>query len=246
MPEHLLLQLEAPLMAFGGEIIDHRGVTRDFPGQAALTGLLANALGWDRADGARHDRLQARLRAGALRMREGSVLRDFQTAFLNKRGTDSFGWTTHGLREGRDGGDGTYQSPHIRQRDWHADLLVLVALRLDPAEEHPNLGDLAEALKRPARPLFLGRKPGLPSVPLLFGQCSADTISVALQQGAERLVAAKRPELSVSPWRGEWPAGEGAGVREFAICDERRWQVGVHGGLRQVVSGQVAVPEAGE
>ena len=65
MSRHLLLRLEGPLMAFGGETIDNLGVIRDFPAQSMLTGLIANALGWRREDAAAHDRLQARLVFGA-------------------------------------------------------------------------------------------------------------------------------------------------------------------------------------
>ena len=48
--EHLILNLEAPLMAFGGETIDNHGVTRRFPSASMLTGLFANALGWRRTE----------------------------------------------------------------------------------------------------------------------------------------------------------------------------------------------------
>ena len=44
--QHLILNLESPLMSFGGETIDNHGVTRRFPAASMLTGLLANALGW--------------------------------------------------------------------------------------------------------------------------------------------------------------------------------------------------------
>lgn len=224
-------------MAFGGEIIDHRGVVRDFPGKAALTGLLANALGFDRSEGARHDRLQARLVSGALRLREGQALRDFQTANLS--GGDR-GWTTAGRYEGRAGGAATYASPHIRQRDWQADVLMLVALRLNPAEEAPRLEEVASALERPERPLFLGRKPALPSGPILLGTISAATVSEALRAGAGRLVR-RRGDEPVVPCRAEWPTGEGEmpGARQISICDERRWETGVHGGLRQVMRGEL-------
>ena len=47
---HLILNLESPLMAFGGETIDNLGVIRWFPAASMLTGLLANALGWRRVD----------------------------------------------------------------------------------------------------------------------------------------------------------------------------------------------------
>ena len=58
---HLILNLESPLMAFGGETIDNYGVTRWFPAASMLTGLFANALGWRRVESDRHQSLQDRL-----------------------------------------------------------------------------------------------------------------------------------------------------------------------------------------
>ena len=58
---HLIMNLESPLMAFGGETIDNYGVVRWFPSASMLTGLLANALGWRRIERQRHQRLQDRL-----------------------------------------------------------------------------------------------------------------------------------------------------------------------------------------
>ena len=58
---HLILRLEAPLMAFGGETIDNYGVVRPFPAASMLTGLLANALGWRRIERKRHQQLQDHL-----------------------------------------------------------------------------------------------------------------------------------------------------------------------------------------
>ncbi len=96
MARHLLLRLEGPLMAFGGETIDNLGVIRDFPAQSMLTGLIANALGWRREDAAEHDRLQARLVFGARLDRLGTRITEYQTARLLQN--DS-GWTTHGVPE---------------------------------------------------------------------------------------------------------------------------------------------------
>lgn len=228
MAKHLLLRLEGPLMAFGGETIDNLGVIRDFPAQSMLTGLLANALGWRREDAVAHDRLQARLRFGARLDRAGSRITDFQTAELRK---DDCGWRTTGQQEGRGGGDGTYKGQHLRYRDYHADAAVLVALRLDPAEESPTLEEVAAALQRPARPLFLGRKPCLPSAPLFAGWFDAPDLLAALV-GAAPLAYNERPRVL-------WPAGEGelGGSRAVDICDERNWTSGVHGGWRPVCEG---------
>jgi CRISPR system Cascade subunit CasD len=73
MPERrwLILRLQAPLLAFGGVAIDHVGVTRDYPALSMLTGLLANALGWERTEWKRHQVLQDRLIFAARRDRRG-------------------------------------------------------------------------------------------------------------------------------------------------------------------------------
>jgi CRISPR system Cascade subunit CasD len=56
----LVLRLEAPLMAFGGPIVDQIGPTRSFPGQAQITGLLGNALGYHHHDADALEALQRR------------------------------------------------------------------------------------------------------------------------------------------------------------------------------------------
>lgn len=66
MERHLVLRLSSPLVAFGGETIDNQGVVRDFPALSMVVGLIANALGWDRAQDALHNRLQQRVRMGTL------------------------------------------------------------------------------------------------------------------------------------------------------------------------------------
>lgn len=225
MASHLLLRLEGPLMAFGGETIDNLGVIRDFPAQSMLTGLIANALGWRREDAAQHDRFQARLVFGARLDRPGTRFTDFQTAELRK---DDTAWRTTGIPEGRGGGEGTYKGQHLRYRDHLADAAVLVALRLEPSAEVPTLEDIATALQRPMRPLFLGRKPCVPTAPLFAGYVEAPDVLTALIQ-AERL--ADNPCARV-----QWPAGEGelSGSRRVELCDERNWTSGVHGGWRPV------------
>ncbi len=230
MPCHLLIRLSSPLIAFGGETIDNFGVIRDFPALSMVTGLFANALGWDRGDDALHNRLQERLRMGARLEEPGSRLTDFQTAQL---GANDKAWTTWGAAEERRGGAASYDSPHLRFRDYHADLTALLAVRLEPADEAPTLDAIAQALDRPQRPLFIGRKPCLPVGRLVAGWVEADSILQALQtaplaKGARGL-------------RAQWPDGEGqlAGDRAVDVCDERNWTSGVHGGWRPVREGLI-------
>ena len=99
MARHLILNLEAPLMSFGGETIDNLGVIRPFPAASMLTGLLANALGWRRIERNRHQQLQDRLVFAARIDRGphgGLSMRDFQTAQL---AANDRGWTTRGAPE---------------------------------------------------------------------------------------------------------------------------------------------------
>jgi len=227
MPRHLILALDAPLMAFGGETIDNYGVIRDFPAKSMICGLIANALGYARHEGERLQALQDRLRLGSRLDRQGTRIRDFQTARL---GQSDRGWTTRGRIEGRAGGAGTYQGPHLRYRDYHADARIIVALRLDPAAEEPTLDAVAHALDEPARPLFLGRKPCLPAGRLVRGFVDADTIHGALAEagGSGRSLHA------------QWPEGEGPdGQNHRRICDERNWISGLHGGDRPVIEGVI-------
>jgi len=229
MARHLLMRLQAPLIAFGGETIDNYGVIRDFPALSMITGLMTNALGWDRGDDILHNRLQERIVMGARLDADGERLVDFQTAQLQ---ANDRGWTTRGVAEERAGGAGTYAGPHLRYRHYHADMNVLVALRLQPADESPTLEELAAALDMPARPLFVGRKNCLPTGRLMAGWVEADNILGALQSA--------EPAISYDT-RAQWPDGEGSlpgqQARKVDVCDERNWTSGVHGGWRPVREG---------
>lgn len=239
MARHIILNLEAPLMAFGGETIDAYGVIRPFPARSMLTGLLANALGWRRVERQRHQDLQDRIVFAARIDREphgGLRMTDFQSAAINNTEQS---WTTRGRPEGR--GGGTYQN-HLRWRDYHADMRVTVALRLDPADGDPALDDLANALQEPARPLFIGRKPCLPSRPLCGGFVEGESaLDALLSLPVEEAETRRREPPAV---RLLWPDGEDAsdmtGVRlsrRSMLTDERNWVSGLHGGGRPVCEG---------
>ena len=236
---HLILNLESPLLAFGGETIDNYGVIRPFPAASMLTGLFANGLGWRRTERERHQRLQDRLVFAARIDREpagGVRMTDFQTAQL---GAGDRGWTTRGQPEGRAGGPNTYNAPHLRYRDYYADMRVTIALRLQPDDDTPTLDELAAALDEPARPLFIGRKPCLPSILLFGGFEEGDTALAALLR--RPLYCAPR---ATEPIRALWPEGEGVAhiepQRNGMLTDQRNWRSGLHGGGRWV--GEAGIP----
>jgi CRISPR system Cascade subunit CasD len=245
MARHLLIRLRAPLIAFGGETIDNFGVIRDFPALSMVTGLLANALGWDRGDDALHNRLQERLVMGARLDAGGDRLVDYQTALIYQ---DDVGWTTHGKAEGRQTSPSYSVMPngrkgltHQRYRHYHADMNVLVALRLQPTDEAPTLDELAAALDKPARPLFVDRKNCLPTDRLMAGWVDAENILAALQLSVP---------VEQKTMRAQWPEGEGRlpdqhDDQKLDVCDERNWTSGVHGGWRPVREGwlRLATPQ---
>lgn len=224
-PRWLVLHLAAPLMAFGGVAVDHVGPTRRFPAASALTGLIGNALGLDWSDRAAHQDLQDRLIFASALIREGHLLTDTQNAQL---GANDKGWTTHGTPEGRDGA--SYDAPHRRRRDYLADAELRVVLRL--TEGLPDLDAVARALDRPARPLFIGRKPCLPARPLFGGFVTAATAHAALLASGASGCAAEWPE-------GEGPVADQGAARALSLPDGRNWRSGLHGGSRAICQGQL-------
>lgn len=230
----LVIRLEAPLMAFGGVAIDQVGPVRDYPAASMLTGLIGNAFGWHWADGATHQAMQDRLVFGARAERqEHTLLTDSQNVQLAK---SDKGWTTTGLPEGRAGA--SYDAPHRRFRDYHADSSLRMVLHLRPADVAPTLDAVAQALDRPARPLYLGRKPCLPSCPLLE---SGNDRWVVGRSVHEALCAIPGPTMQLP---ATWPMGEGPdagqGVDRIAdLADLRNWRNGLHTGSRRVVEGWI-------
>ncbi len=213
-------------MAFGREAIDQNGPTREHPDASLLTGLLANALGWRREDSARHQRLQDRLRFAVRIDREGYELRDFQTAKLEK---SDAGWTTRGAPEGRAGGVGSYVGPHLRFRFYRADAALTIALTLEPDDEAPTLEACAAALTEPARPLFIGRKPCLPSRPLILRLVEAHGLLAALDYAPPESPGPLRYVLSPED-APEAPPGA-----IVHLTGRRDWIAGVHAGQERRV-----------
>lgn len=240
----LLLRLEAPLMSFGGVLVDQRGDTRLHPAQSMLTGLLANALGWHHRDFERLQRLQDRLRWATRRDRKGRSIPDFQTVDLGQDFLRT-GWTTRGRPESRSGGSAK-TATHIRYREYLADAAYTVALTLKSAVESPNLDTLESALREPARPLFLGRKPCIPARPILHRQprIFTDSLHAALEEAAPE-TGDDDPHSGLMAW---WPdaPGEPKGEERFPLTDERDWRNQVHVGRRFLWQGIIRLETAPE
>lgn len=233
------LRLVGPMASFGGESVDARGVIRDFPALSMMTGLLANALGWTRAMADDHQKLQDRLVFGALWEDDGTLRRmtDYQTASLRKKDR---AWTTRGSVAARDGGPNTYEGSHQRFRDYHVDLRMSAVARLDPEADDPTLDQLAEAVARPVRPLFIGRKCCLPAGSVFSGFVEAQDICTALAKCTPKDGPQDMRYRAFWPWSAQHQghaATNSVQVRD--VTDERNWRTGLHGGSRRICEGEI-------
>ncbi len=226
----LVLRFDAPLLSFGGVMVDQHGVIDRFPRQAMLTGLLANALGWEHGDFDKLEALQARLLFAARWDVAPRRIVDYQTVDLGQPKMALPGWTTRGEPEHREGGEARFGT-HVRLRHYWVDGLMTVVVALE-GDGSPALEELVEALRRPARPLFLGRKSCLPSRPLLDPK-------TPILEGENLLEILKNvprwnrwgEEVDASPLEACWPVELGGGeVRR--VYDLRSWRDQLPAGSR--------------
>ena len=241
MREFLLLRLQAPLMSFGAPLVDQHGFTLRFPGRSMLAGLLANALGYAHGDFDKLAQLQGGLRYAVRQDRAEVPLLDFQTVFLGHPHLRQGGWTTWGRAEERSGG--SPQETHIRYRYYLADAAYTVALETK-ATAAPSLEQLEQALRTPARPLFIGRKSCLPSAPLLLrpGRVRAETVLSAVEQAPLAQSSAREKLGARLCW---WPDEPGLPQdgRLVAVTDDRDWANQIHVGRRYLREGLRPVQE---
>lgn len=231
----LVLRLDAPLMSFGGVLIDQINPTDRFPGRSLVTGLLGNALGWDHRDRHQLEALQGRLRVAARWDAEPTHLIDYHTVDLGQDFLRDTGWTTRGYREDRKGASNT--ATHQRYRHFWANGCATVALGLC-GDEAPTLKQLESALRAPARPLFIGRKTCLPSAPLVLGLRQARSVRAALAcEPLAEIGLRRRPDRIEACW----PVEDGAGREEREVYDLRDWHNNLHAGAERYAVGFLEV-----
>lgn len=229
--EYLILRFDAPLQAWGSVAMDPRRPTAAFPTLSGITGLLASALGWRYRDAERTNTLQSRIHYAAREDVPPVGLRDYQTADLGRIGSE--GWTRWGI-EKRGGGPAS-KGTQILEKDYLAGAVFTVALFLQSGGTiHPS--EIAAALERPARPLFLGRRACIPASRLLQGTQAASTPYEALSTWP--VEARVTPPLRCWYSEGEGPEdGE-----RMVVSDQRDFLVDRFTGTRIVQVGAVEPP----
>jgi CRISPR system Cascade subunit CasD len=232
----LLLRFDAPLMSFGAVVVDQHHPTWRFPGVAMLAGLLGNALGWDHRETNRLQALQGRLRFAVRWDAEPEPLTDYQTVDLGQDFLVNTGWTTRGRREDRGKGAAT-TGTHIRFREHWANGVATLVLALD-GEGEPSLAALEQALRFPARPLFLGRKPCLPAAPLVIGRRQAAGVKAALETEPLADIGPRRRPARIPAL---WPLEDGRDTQTEERYDQRDWANNLHRGAQRYAVGLLEV-----
>lgn len=240
----IILRFEAPLLSFGAPIVDQEGKIQPFPARSMITGLTANALGFDHREFDRLQNLQERISHASRCDRRGEKIQDFQRVDLGQDFMkESRAWTTRGKIEERAGGN--KEGLHIRHRDYWADSAHTVALTLDNPQDAPTLDDIAEAFQEPERPLFIGRKACLPAENIYLGDMEADSLKEALRKVP--LTVSGRDSVTDAEREAWWPvdhpeAAEGDAMVK-PVTDRRDWSNQIHTGERWLAHGRLAVDE---
>lgn len=218
----LLLRFEGPMMAFGGVAVDAERPTEPFPTASMLTGLLANALGFDHGE---FERLQA-LQDGLSYVvvgDPGHAERDYQTVDLGQAHllAPKTGWTTRGRVQERAGGTAKVGT-HIRNRHYRVGARYWIAIEL-AAVAGVSEERCFRALRHPSRPLFFGRKACLPAAPIAHA-----VVDQPLLEALESVVE-NEPLL----WREGNKAPSGWRTRtRLRLRNRRDWSNQVHVGER--------------
>jgi CRISPR system Cascade subunit CasD len=235
MRDFLMLRLEGPLQAWGDVAFDASRPTRSFPSTSGLAGLLGNALGLTRRQGQELTALQDSLFYAVREDRRPGILRDFQTyANLGQQR----GWTSWGIEKPKMGnGD----QAHVMVKYYLEDGSLLVALGLRDGAG-VTLTELAEALKYPAGPLFLGRKSCPPSQPLYEGRQKARSPLDALRRWPRGDEA--RPRCWYDPEHEGGIAGPEGLSQE--VWDRRDYTTGRFVGSRRIVESVLEPIHEGE
>lgn len=231
-----LLRLTGPMISFGASSVNEDSPTWPHPSLSMLTGLIANARGYKRRETGRHQRLQQAVSYAAREDCPGEKVTDYQTADLDlphMRATtksDSVAWTTWGHLDNRGGGNASSGIAQ-REREYWADSIYTVALHI----EGLSAEEIERSLRRPERPLFIGRKCCLPSEEIFQGTVQVQSLKEALFQ-PETIPTGSDGE-KLTPTRLWHFSQEGR-----PISDRKDWETGLFTGTRHVKEEELSAP----
>ena len=173
----LVFQLVAPLAAWGDVAVGQYRGSRDAPGESALIGLLAAALGVRRDDEAAHAGLRDGYAFAVGTVENGSLLRDFHTA--QTPGRNDLKGRPHRTRRDELAVPKHQLNTILSTRDYRQGGEWVVAVQAMPGATH-ELSVLQGALREPRFVLYFGRKSCPPAAPLAPGIIDADSALEAI------------------------------------------------------------------
>ena len=150
--DFLTCVLAAPIGAMGALAVGERRSTWDRPGRSAVLGLIGACLGLERQDENAHQALEAGYGLALRIERLGPELADYHTAQVppQRRGRV--------FRTRRDELAAPDLGTILSRRDYHVDIVALVALWPRDDSARWSLGAIAEAMQTPLFVPYLGRK----------------------------------------------------------------------------------------
>ena len=226
----LLFRLYAPLASWGEVAVGEYRPSHSYPGRSSLLGLIAAALGVDRADEDRHQRLDNALAFAVAVYSEGTLLRDYHTAQVP--GASDLKKRPHRTRADELSMPRSDLNTILSTRDYRQDALCVVGTWLRTRATSIDLDLLRTALERPRFTLYLGRKACPPALPLSPQIIDANDFRAALDQARfPAIEELTRLNLPVQPLRVAWEEGASVGwpqsfsvPRKDAPRSRRRWQ----------------------
>jgi CRISPR system Cascade subunit CasD len=227
----LILKLEGPLLSFGDVAVDELRPTARHPFKSMIVGLLGNALGYKRVEGKKLDDLQASFSMASRIDRPGRVMTDYQTVMTNENDpakptfVGTGGWTSRPVRLR------TNNETIQIYRDYVVDSSVTVAIAF---KDEAFLEEVSGKLRRPERPLFIGRKACPPTRPIFESVVEADSLIGALRSYALTDAPVTGQKVSCRTEAGERELVDGH-FETMAIRDLKNWNNNYHSTNRQVV-----------
>lgn len=237
MTDYLLMRLYGPLASWGEVAVGEVRHSAVHPSRSALIGLLAAAVGIERDDETAQQAMAQGYRFGVKLECVGSPMRDYHTVQSGvPRRKARFRTRRQELLADK-------IETILSTRDYRCDSLAIVAVEQCDAAPYV-LDRLAEALRRPHFPLYLGRRSCPPGLPLAPRVLQAATLREALDSPQESLLGlldrdphkawpTKNDQRFLRPRspRYYWEEGMQAGmrasfdtIRHDQPLSRRRWQ----------------------
>jgi len=224
MADYLVFHLYGPMAAWGDIAVGEYRPSFAHPSKSAIIGLLAAALGIRRDEEERQKSL-AEACSYAVRVDAmGTLLRDYHTIQVPSSGTVRNPKTFHTRKAELAESD---LNTILSSRDYRCDAVYTVAITLRE-DSTCSVKDLADALRKPAFTLYLGRKSCPLAFPLSPLVISAESVKEAMSKAPvpEELHALLQEQSSLVYWEGEQGGYEREQVitRRDAPLSRKRWQ----------------------